>query len=128
MQDLTNADILRRIQTVLRFWAAFYPYELAATQRFATRVRHGQVNQHGVEGLSKEAGLLAWGFYPGTVFNLMTAMFGQGWDVDKRYQNLFFQEFKLGAINQHTGANRDRERPVDVNSYFGGDDRAAMRG
>lgn len=112
--DLPNDVITKRIQSALRFWAMYYPEEVVATKKYVERLRHGQVNMHGVEGLSKEGNLLAWGFYPGTVYNLLTSLFGTGWDNDKRFQTLFFREFKLGAINQRTEANRDRERAVIV--------------
>lgn len=112
--DLPNHVIESRIRTALNFWAEYYPEELAATKRYAAKLREGQVNTHGVEGLSKEGSLMAWGFYPGTVFNLLTALFGTGWHDDKRFQTLFFREFQLGAINRNTEANRDRERAVII--------------
>lgn len=110
--DLPNEQIVKRIRSALRFWAEYYPEELAATKRFAARLREAQVNKNGVEGLSHEGNLMAWGFYPGTVFNLLTSLFGTGWDADKRFQTLFFREFQLGAINRNTEANRDRQRAI----------------
>lgn len=107
--DLSSADILRKIVTVLRFWAKFYPEEVAATKKYAEGMRAAQANRHGVEGLSQEGGLLAWGFYPGTVFNLLTALLPHGWDVNKRVQNLFFHECPMCAFNHKTEANRDRQ-------------------
>jgi hypothetical protein len=105
---LSDETLEKGMRSCLKAWARARPDELAATRRYMDKVKDQQANHHGVAGLSEQGGLLNWGIIPGTVYNLITAYLGPGWDADNRALTAFFKEFRLGCVNEHTEANQER--------------------
>jgi hypothetical protein len=105
--ELTDQELVRSIRVCIQAWIKARPHEFEATKRYVEKLRDNLVNPR-VPGLTKEAMFLEWGFYPGSLFDLFSLYLPKGWDIDKRFMNLFFGEFKLGCVNQTTKANADR--------------------